>query len=62
MSTTLASVGLNLNLAPVVDLDANPDVFDEVRNAARSLMEMIRLIRTGGYKAPDRDLEEPRQK
>ena len=44
------------------DLDADPDVFDEVRNAARSLMEMIRLIRTGAYQAPDRDLEEPRQK
>lgn len=44
------------------DLDADPDVFAEVTNAARSLMEMVRLIRTGGYQAPDRDLEEPRQK
>jgi len=44
------------------ELDADPDVFDEVRNAARSLVEMIRMIRTGEYKAPDRDLEEPRQK
>jgi multimeric flavodoxin WrbA len=44
------------------DLDADPDVFEEVRNAARSLAEMIRMIRTGEYKAPDRDLEEPRQK
>jgi multimeric flavodoxin WrbA len=44
------------------DLDADPDVFDEVRNAARSLMEMIRMIRTGAYKAPDRELTEPRQK
>ncbi len=44
------------------ELDADPDVFDEVRNAARSLVEMIRMIRTGEYKAPDRDLEDPRQK
>jgi hypothetical protein len=44
------------------DLDADPDVFAEVRNAAQSLMEMIRMIRSGEYKAPDRDLEEPRQK
>jgi multimeric flavodoxin WrbA len=44
------------------DLDADPDVFAEVRNAARSLTEMIRMIRTGEYTAPDRDLEEPRQK
>jgi multimeric flavodoxin WrbA len=44
------------------DLDADPDVFEEVRNAARSLTEMIRMIRTGEYKAPDRDLKEPRQK
>jgi multimeric flavodoxin WrbA len=44
------------------DLDADPDLFEEVRNAARSLMEMVRMIRTGDYKAPDRDLEEPRQK
>jgi multimeric flavodoxin WrbA len=44
------------------DLDADADVFVEVANAARSLTEMIRLIRTGGYQAPDRNLEEPRQK
>jgi hypothetical protein len=44
------------------DLDQDPDVFEEVRNAARSLVEMVRLIRTGGYTAPDRDLAEPRQK
>jgi multimeric flavodoxin WrbA len=44
------------------DLDADPAVFGEVANAARSLVEMVRLIRTGTYQAPDRDLEEPRQK
>jgi dihydrolipoamide dehydrogenase len=30
--------------------------------ATGSLMEMVRLIRTGGYTAPDRDLTEPRAK
>jgi multimeric flavodoxin WrbA len=43
-------------------LDAAPAIFEEVRNAARSLAEMVRLIRTGEYRAPDRDLTEPRQK
>jgi multimeric flavodoxin WrbA len=44
------------------DLDQDPDVFEETRNAARSLMEMVGLIRSGGYTAPDRDLTEPRPK
>jgi multimeric flavodoxin WrbA len=44
------------------ELDRDPEVFEEVRNAARSLAEMTRLIRSGGYTAPDRDLVEPRQK
>jgi multimeric flavodoxin WrbA len=44
------------------DLDANPDVFVEVRNAALSLVEMVRTIRAGRYEAPDRSLEQPRQK
>ncbi len=44
------------------DLDRDPDVFEEARNAARSLVEMVRLIRTGRYLAPDRNLGEPRQK
>ncbi len=44
------------------DLDAAPDVFEQVRNAARSLVEMVRQIRAGAYRAPDRGLEEPRQK
>jgi multimeric flavodoxin WrbA len=45
-----------------VHLDAQPDVFVEVANAARSLVEMVRMIRTGDYAAPDRGLEAPRQK
>jgi hypothetical protein len=44
------------------DLDADQDVLAEVRNAAESLVEMVRMIRTGEYKTPDHDLEEPRQK
>ncbi|HUF46815.1 MAG TPA: NAD(P)H-dependent oxidoreductase [Vicinamibacterales bacterium] len=44
------------------DLDADPDVFVEVTNAARSLTGMVRMIRTGAYQPPDHSLEEPRQK
>jgi hypothetical protein len=33
-----------------------------VRNAASSLVEMVRMIRTGAYRAPDRDLDAPRKK
>ena len=44
------------------DLDTDADVFEEVRNAARSLGEMVRMIRAGEYRPPDRDLEEPRPK
>ncbi len=44
------------------DLDADPDVFEEVANAAHSLTEMVRMIRSGEYQAPDRELREPRQK
>jgi multimeric flavodoxin WrbA len=35
------------------DLDADVDVFEEVRNAARSLVAMVRQIRTGAWTAPD---------
>jgi hypothetical protein len=44
------------------DLDAQPDVFVEVANAALSLVEMVGQIRSGRYHAPDAGLEEPRQK
>jgi multimeric flavodoxin WrbA len=44
------------------DLDADEAVFAEVRNAASSLVEMVRMIRTGAYRAPDRGLVPPRQK
>jgi len=44
------------------ELDAQPEVFKEVAHAARSLVEMVRLIRTGAYQAPDRGLDAPREK
>jgi multimeric flavodoxin WrbA len=44
------------------DLDADLDTFEEVRNAARSLVTMVMQIRTGVWKAPDEGLHEPREK
>ena len=44
------------------ELDKDPDVFADVRNAARSLASMVRQIRRGAFKAPDRGLRDPRQK
>ncbi len=44
------------------DLDAEPAFFEEVAIAARSLAEAIRMIRSGEYRAPDRDLEPARKK
>ncbi|HET6203231.1 MAG TPA: flavodoxin family protein [Planctomycetota bacterium] len=44
------------------DLDEDTGLFEEVRNAALSLCEMIRQIRSGAYRPPDRDLRDPRQK
>ncbi|MEO8260106.1 MAG: hypothetical protein ABI868_22360 [Acidobacteriota bacterium] len=44
------------------DLDADPDVFARVTNAALSLAAMIAQIRSGRYRPPDDNLEEPRQK
>lgn len=44
------------------DLDRDTAFQEEVRNAARSLANMVRLIRSGRYRAPDAGLEEPRPK
>ena len=44
------------------ELDKDSDVFTEVRNAALSLANMVKQIRNGAYRAPDRGLREPRQK
>src|SRR4051812_9292033 len=44
------------------DLDADNDLFARVNNAALSLAEMVRQLRTGQYVAPDRNLHEPSEK
>ena len=43
-------------------LDADTGLHEEVRNAARSLINMVRAIRRGRYRAPDAGLSEPRPK
>jgi len=44
------------------ELDGDTGLHEEVRNAARSLIQMVRMIRSGRYVPPDRDLREPRPK
>jgi multimeric flavodoxin WrbA len=44
------------------DLDADPDTFTRVTNAALSLAAMVAQIRTGQYHAPDEHLHPPREK
>ena len=44
------------------DLDADLDLFEEVRNAARSLVAMVTQMRTGAWTPPDEDLRDPREK
>jgi multimeric flavodoxin WrbA len=44
------------------DLDRDVDLQGEVRIAARSLVEQVRLIRSGRFHRPDKGLEGPRQK
>jgi len=43
-------------------LDASADILVEVENAARSLAQRVRDIRSGQYRAPDSGLRHPRQK
>jgi hypothetical protein len=43
-------------------LDAQPEIFTLVENAAKSLAGMVRAIRSGAYRAPDEGLRNPRQK
>jgi hypothetical protein len=43
-------------------LDAQPDTFVLVENAARSLVNMVRALRSGAYRRPDEGLHNPRQK
>jgi multimeric flavodoxin WrbA len=44
------------------DLDKEKDFHEEVRNAARSLINAVRLRRRGELKLPDASLRDPRQK
>ena len=44
------------------DLDKDTSLQEEVRNAALTLIERVRQIRSGEYKRPDENLEEPRKK
>ena len=44
------------------DLDVDKDFHEEVRNAARSLINAVRLLRRGEFKQPDASLREPRPK
>jgi multimeric flavodoxin WrbA len=43
-------------------LDADKDLFVEVANAAKSLVQMVRQIRSGDFKPADAGLRDPRQK
>jgi hypothetical protein len=43
-------------------LDEDKDFQEEVRNAARSLVTAVRLLRRGELKQPDASLREPRPK
>jgi multimeric flavodoxin WrbA len=44
------------------DLDQDTAIFEEVKNAGRSLAQMVTLIRSGAWRAPDEGLHEPREK
>jgi multimeric flavodoxin WrbA len=44
------------------DLDEDPAIQKEVRNAARSLVETVRQIRSGKLRQPDQGLRAPREK
>jgi hypothetical protein len=43
-------------------LDASPDIFVALENAAKSLVRLVRDMRSGTYRAPDAGLRHPRQK
>jgi multimeric flavodoxin WrbA len=44
------------------DLDDDRGIQEQVRNAARSLVAMVRLMRSGRFQAPDAGLKHPREK
>ena len=43
-------------------LDAQPETFAQVENAAQSLANLVRDMRSGSWRAPDAGLKNPRQK
>jgi multimeric flavodoxin WrbA len=43
-------------------LDGSPEVFADVENAAKSLVSLVRDLRSGSYRAPDAGLRDPRPK
>ena len=43
-------------------LDAQPETFVQVENAALSLANLVRDMRSGTWRAPDAGLRNPRQK
>jgi hypothetical protein len=44
------------------DLDADTAFQEEVRNAARALVQAVKLMRRGELRQPDAGLQPPRQK
>ena len=44
------------------DLDNDPDLFTQVKNASLSLANMVTQIRSGAYQAPNAGLHNPREK
>jgi multimeric flavodoxin WrbA len=44
------------------DLDKEPELFTQVGNAAATLANMVKQIRSGQYRAPDAGLHDPREK
>lgn len=44
------------------DLDADPQLFAQVHNAAMSLAALVKQLRSGEYHAPDAGLRDPRRK
>lgn len=49
-------------LEKICERDAQPETFVQVENAATSLINTVRAMRSGEYKAPDAGLRNPRQK
>jgi hypothetical protein len=44
------------------EFDNETDFHEEIRNAARSLIRAVRLLRRGGLEIPDATIKDPRPK